>query len=189
MGTRDARDAERAWVERTLDLTLRSLGVLAETAAPAAGVEALDTIRDLADQAVLWAERLAALRGVADRSDGRANEIPDTERIAFAALRGRIASSLAARLGETAAPLGPETRRAVLCCIPDLERHARQAASELVLAERSGFSERIRRVREALPSRQEFLREPFPPERPPRVPDVASSRPCPTAPRRAFSAA
>lgn len=189
MGTREARDAEAAWVERTLDLTLRSISALAETAAPAAGVEAMNAIRDLVDHAVLWAERLAALRGVPDRSEGRAWEATDTERIAFAALRGRVASSLIARLGAAAGPLGPETRRAALCCAPDLERHARRAASELALAERRGLSERIRRAREALPSRQEFLREPLAPERPPRVPDVASPRTCPTAPRRAFSAA
>lgn len=188
MRTRERRAAELAWVERTLELTLRSLSSLAETSASAAGVETVSAIRDLADHAAIWAERVAALGGPG-RCDGGVPAACEAERVALAALRGRIASGLAARLREPDATLDPETRRAALSCAPDLERHARRAAAELRVAERQGLAERIRRARDGLPSRREFLREPFGAERSGRVPDADSPRPCPTAPRRAFSAA
>lgn len=190
MRAMDAKARERAWVERTLELTLRSLGALAEAAAPAAGVETVGTIRDLADQAGIWAERLASLAGAPDRATGRdAGTEREGARIAYAALRGRVADGLAARLGDPAAPVGPETRRAALCCAPDLERHGRRAAADLRRAERRGLSERVRRAREELPSRREYLADPFDPPRPVSAAEAVPDRPCPTVPRRAFSAA
>jgi len=185
MTDREARDAEIAWIQRTLDLTIRSLGALAETATSAAGMEAVGAIRDLSDHAAIWAERLDALRGGTDRFQEHPRAARDADRIAFEALRGRIASGLAARLEATDAPLGPDTRRAALCCVPDLERHARRAAAELFLAGRRGLSGRIREVRDGLPSPREFLQAPFARRRPVHAPVAETSHPCPPVPRRA----
>ena len=49
-------ESESDWVLRSLDLTLRSIACLAESAAETDSSALVPVIRDLADQAVIWAD-------------------------------------------------------------------------------------------------------------------------------------
>lgn len=185
-------ERERAWVERTLEITLFSLGALAEAAARTATPDAIIAVRDLADHAAIWAERLGPGR------DGPApfppREVPGpatgavTGSLHLDLLLSRVAHGIGGRLAWADAPIGGESRRAAICCAADLELHARRADARIRRAERSGLGEAVRRTRAALPSQHEFLDGPAP-IRDARDERREPHRPCPTAPRRASSAA
>jgi hypothetical protein len=184
-------ETERAWLERTLEITLLSLGALAGTAARLATPEAIAALRDLADHAGIWADRLGLGGPDFARPVGNHDPLGGSAAgpLEIAVLLSRIAHGLGRRLEEPGAPIGAESRRAALCCAADLDLHARRAEAGIRRAERSGLGEPIRRAREMLPSRQEFLHPRAPAPRGAPSDRAVPIRPCPTAPRRASSAA
>ena len=178
-------ESESDWVLRSLDLTLRSIACLAESAAETDSSALVPVIRDLADQAVIWAD-LA--------HDGLPKEIssdyPDDGAIEAAMLVARSTAGMAGRFRSSRARLGPEVRRAVNCCAADLDAHARWAAEHLREAEVMGFGERLRSAWSRLPSRQEFS-EPNSvlSARQPSDPPIPAAAPCPASGEGASSAA
>ena len=178
-------ESESDWVLRSLDLTLRSIACLAESAAETDSSALVPVIRDLADQAVIWAD-LA--------HDGLPKEIssdyPDDGAIEAAMLVARSTAGMAGRFRSSRARLGPEVRRAVTCCAADLDVHARWAAEHLREVEVKGLGERLMSARSRLPSRQEFL-EPNSvlSARQPSEPPIPAAAPCPASGEGASSAA
>ncbi|MBK5097387.1 MAG: hypothetical protein JJE01_06365 [Gemmatimonadetes bacterium] len=179
-------ESESDWVLRSLDLTLRSIACLAESAAEMTDSSALvPVIRDLADQAIIWAD--LAFHGLPEEVNCTH---PDDGAIEAAMLVARSTAGLAGRFRSSRARLGPEVRRAVTCCAADLDAHARWAAEHLREVEVKGFGERLRSAWSRLPSRQEFL-EPFSvlSTRRASEPPIPAAAPCPASGEGASSAA
>lgn len=145
-------ESESRWVLRSLDITLRAIACLAESSAGTENTVLVPVIRDLADHAVIWAElafgELPEEISCTDPADGS---------IEAAMLLARSSAGLAERFRSSRAPLGPEARRALACCVVDLDAHARRAAEHLRKLEVKGFGERLRSAWSGLPSRREFL--------------------------------
>ena len=178
-------ESESDWVLRSLDLTLRSIACLAESAAETESSALIPVIRDLADQAVIWAD--LALDGPPEELS---SDSPDDGAIEAAMLVARSTAGMAGRFRSSRARLGPEVRRAVTCCAADLDVHARWAAEHLREVEFMGFGERLRSAWSRLPSRREFLgpysvlstRRKF-------EPPIPAAAPCPASGEGASSAA
>jgi len=145
-------ESESNWVLSSLDLTLRTIACLAESAAETDSRALVPVVRDLADQAIIWSDLLYR-----DPPDGLTCTPPSDGSIEAAMLVARSTAGLAERLSSSGIPLHPEVRRAVACCCADLDAHARWAADRVRTVEVKGFGERLRRAWSRLPSRQEFL--------------------------------
>jgi hypothetical protein len=147
-----APESEADWVLRSLDLTLRTIICLAESASETDNRALVPIVRDLADQAIIWSDLLHD-----DVRDEVACTPPGDDSIEAAMLVARSTAGLAGRLRSRRVRFRPAVRRAAACCSADLDAHARWAAEILRTAEIKGFGERLRRVWSRLPSRQEFL--------------------------------
>ena len=178
-------ESESDWVLRSLDLTLRSIACLAESAAETESSAFVPVIRDLADQAVIWAD--LAYHGLPEELSCTR---PDDGAIEAAMLVARSTAGLAGRFRSSRARLGPEVRRAVTCCAADLDAHARWAAEHRREVEVKGFGERLRSAWSRLPSRQEFL-EPYSVLNTHRAsaPPIPAAAPCTASGEGASSAA
>jgi len=145
-------ESESDWVLRSLDLTLRTIACVAEAAAKVNGRSVVSVVRDLADQAIIWAELIDA--APLSELDGAP---PNEAEIEAAMLVARSTAGLAARYRSSRARFSPEVSRALTCCTADLDVHGRWAAENLRKMEVAGFAERLRTTWSGLPSRQEFL--------------------------------
>jgi hypothetical protein len=145
-------ESESDWVLRSLELTLRSIACLAESAGGTESRALVPIIRDLADQAVIWAE--LAFHGLPEEVSWMD---PDDDSIEAAMLVARSTAGLAERFRSCRYRAGPEVSRALICCATDLDAHERWAAERLRTIEVRGFADRLRSVWCRLPSRQEFL--------------------------------
>jgi hypothetical protein len=145
-------ESEADWVLRSLDLTLRTIICLAESASETDNRALVPIVRDLADQAIIWSDLLD------DEVPDEVNCTPPGDgSIEAAMLVARSTAGLAGRLRSTRDRFRPAVCRAAACCSADLDAHARWAAELLRTAEVKGFGERLRRAWSRLPSRQEFL--------------------------------
>jgi hypothetical protein len=145
-------ESEADWVLRSLDLTLRTIICLAESATETDNRALVPIVRDLADQAIIWSDLLND-----DIPDEVTCTTPGDVSIEAAMLVARSTAGLAGRLRSRRVRFHPEVRRAAACCSADLDAHACWAAELLRTAEVKGFGERMRRAWSCLPSRQEFL--------------------------------
>ena len=178
-------ESESEWVLRSLDLTLRTIACVAEAATEANSRTVVSVVRDLADQAVIWADLIDA---------GPLSELdcapPNDRAVEVAMLVARSTAGLASRFRSSRHRLGPEVRRALTCCATDLDAHARWAAERLRKIEVSGFGELLRSAWSGLPSRQEFLGTySVMGTRRAAEPAIPAVTPCPTSGERASSAA
>ena len=82
-------ESESDWVLRSLDLTLRSIACLAESAAETDSSALVPVIRDLADQAVIWAD--LALDGLPEELS---SDYPDDGAIEAAMLVARSTAKI-----------------------------------------------------------------------------------------------
>ena len=144
--------SEADWVLRALDLTLRTIICLAESAAETDTRALVSIVRDLADQAIIWSDLLDE-----DVPDEVTCTPPGDGSIEAAMLVARCTAGLAERLRSRPVRLRPEVRRAVACCSADLDAHSYWAAELVRTVEVNGFGERLRGAWSRLPSRQEFL--------------------------------
>jgi hypothetical protein len=145
-------ESESDWVLQSLDLTLRTMACLAGAATETNRRTVVSVVRDLADQAIIWADLIdAGLPGEVDHT------APDDGAVEAAMLVARSSAGLAARYRSSRARLGPEVRRAVTFCTADLDAHALWAAEHLRKVEGEGFGELLRAAWSRLPSRQEFI--------------------------------
>ena len=178
-------ESESDWVLRSLDLTLRTIACVAEAATRANGRTVVSVVRDLADQAIIWADLIDAALPV--ELDGAP---PNEAEINAAMLVARSTAGLAARYRSSRARFGPEVSRALTCCTADLDAHGRWAAENLRKMEVAGFAERLRTTWSGLPSRQEFLGPDFVlnTRRETECP-IPAAPPCPASGERASSAA
>ena len=178
-------ESESDWVLRSLDLTLRTIACVAEAAAKVNGRSVVSVVRDLADQAIIWAELIDA--APLSELDGAP---PNEAEIEAAMLVARSTAGLAARYRSSRARFSPEVSRALTCCTADLDVHGRWAAEHLREMEVAGFAERLRTTWSGLPSRQEFLGPDFVlnTRRETECP-IPAAPPCPASGERASSAA
>ena len=178
-------ESESDWVLRSLDLTLRTIACVAEAATRANGRTVVSVVRDLADQAIIWADLIDAALPV--ELDGAP---PNEAEINAAMLVARSTAGLAARYRSSRARFSPEVSRALTCCTADLDVHGRWAAEHLREMEVAGFAERLRTTWSGLPSRQEFLGPDFVlnTRRETECP-IPAAPPCPASGERASSAA
>ena len=178
-------ESQSDWVLRSLDLTLRTIACVAEAAAGENGRTVVSVVRDLADQAIIWAELIDA-RSLRDLDCAPPNE----GEIEAAMLVARSTAGLAARYRSSRARFGPEVSRALTCCTADLDVHRRWAAEHLREMEVAGFGDRLRTTWSRLPSRQEFI-GPYSVLNTCREPghSIPAATPCPASGEGASSAA
>ena len=178
-------ESEADWVLRSLDLTLRTIVCLAESATETDNRALVSIVRDLADQAIIWSDLLDE-----DVPDEVTCTPPGDGSIEAAMLVARSTAGLAGRLRSRPVRLRPEVRRAVACCSADLDAHSHWAAELLRTVELDGFGERLRGAWSRLPSRQEFLgSHPASSAHPAPARAVHDMTPCPTSGEGASSAA
>jgi hypothetical protein len=178
-------ESESDWVLRSLDLTLRTIACLAEAATETNRRSVVSVVRDLADQAIIWADLIDA--GLPVEVD---HSTPDDGAVEAAMLVARSTAGLAARFRSSRARLGPEVRRAVTFCTADLDAHALWAAEHLRRVEVEGFGELLRAAWSRLPSRQEFIGpHSIAGERPASDGPILIAAPCPASGEGASSAA
>ena len=147
-------EAQAEWIEESRRLTLTVLANLASLAARSGSYRLGSMVRDLAEQAHMWAESVPGALVERDGADLDADVLAEA-----ATYAGRCAAGLRRRMEVGRHSLSFETGRIAVSCAADLDEHVGWADRIVRSLEKNGCGAATREFRVLLPSRSEFVGE------------------------------